>query len=131
MTDESFALSAPGGVTYERLRNSRTELHNWLMYWGDYQGMHPDTGRRRWHYQFTPNDGHGWDSTEDMVLVDRPWQGRPRKLLLHADRNGPFYVLDRVTGEFLSGTPFIYQNWNKGFDTKGRPTPVPGVEFQC
>ena len=88
--------------------------------------LDPDSGQRKWHYQFTPNDGHDWDSTEDMVLVDRPWRGRPRKLLLHADRNGHFYVLDRVTGEFLSGTPFIYQNWNKGFDAKGRPMPVPG-----
>ena len=49
-----------------------------------------------------------------------------RKLLLHADRNGHFYVLDRTTGEFLSGTPFVYQNWNAGFDAKGRPIQVPG-----
>ena len=49
-----------------------------------------------------------------------------RKLLLHADRNGHFYVLDRTNGAFLSGTPFIYQNWNQGFDEKGRPQPVPG-----
>ena len=88
--------------------------------------LDPDTGQRKWHFQFTPNDGHDWDSTEDMVLVDRPWRGQPRKLLLHADRNGHFYVLDRITGEFLSGTPFIYQNWNKGFDAKGRPMPIPG-----
>ena len=88
--------------------------------------LDPDTGQRKWHYQFTPNDGHDWDSTEDMVLVDRMWRGQPRKLLLHADRNGHFYVLDRTTGAFLSGTPFIYQNWNTGFDAKGRPMPVPG-----
>jgi PQQ-dependent dehydrogenase (methanol/ethanol family) len=88
--------------------------------------LDPDTGQRKWHFQFTPNDGHDWDSTEDMVLVDRPWRGQPRKLLLHADRNGHFYVLDRITGEFLAGTPFIYQNWNKGFDAKGRPIPIPG-----
>ena len=88
--------------------------------------LDPDTGRRKWHYQFTPNDGHDWDSTEDMVLVDRMWRGQPRKLLLHADRNGHFYVLDRTTGAFLSGTPFTYQNWNTGFDAKGRPMPVPG-----
>jgi len=88
--------------------------------------LDPDTGRRKWHYQFTPNDGHDWDSTEDMVLVDRVWRGRMRKLLLHADRNGHFYVLDRTDGSFLSGTPFIHQTWNKGFDEKGRPIPVPG-----
>ena len=88
--------------------------------------LDPDTGQRKWHYQFTPNDGHDWDSTEDMVLVDRVWRGQKRKLLLHADRNGHFYVLDRTNGAFLSGTPFIHQTWNKGFDEKGRPMPIPG-----
>ena len=88
--------------------------------------LDPDTGERKWHYQFTPNDGHDWDSTEDMVLVDRVWRGQQRKLLMHADRNGHFYVLDRTTGAFLSGTPFIHQTWNKGFDEKGRPMPDPG-----
>jgi alcohol dehydrogenase (cytochrome c) len=87
--------------------------------------LDPDTGQRKWHFQFTPNDGHDWDSTEDMVLVDRMWHGQNRKLLLHADRNGHFYVLDRTTGVFLQGTPFIHQTWNKGFDAKGRPMPVP------
>ena len=88
--------------------------------------LDPDSGQRKWHFQFTPNDGHDWDSTEDMLLVDRLWRGRMRKLLLHADRNGHFYVLDRIDGTFLSGTPFIHQTWNKGFDQKGRPIPVPG-----
>ena len=88
--------------------------------------LDPNTGERKWHYQFTPNDGHDGDSTEDMVLVDRMWRGRHRKLLLHADRNGHFYVLDRTTGAFLSGTPFIHQTWNKGFDEKGRPMRIPG-----
>jgi alcohol dehydrogenase (cytochrome c) len=86
----------------------------------------PDTGQRRWHHQFTPNDGHDWDSCEDVILVDRGWRGQMRKLLLHADRNGILYVLDRVTGEFLSGTPFVYVNWNTGFDAQGRPRLVPG-----
>ena len=86
----------------------------------------PDTGTRKWHYQFTPNDGHDWDSAQAMVLVDRVWHGQRRKLLLHADRNGMFYVLDRTDGKFLAGTPFIYQNWNTGFDSSGRPRVVPG-----
>ncbi|MEP7353421.1 MAG: PQQ-dependent dehydrogenase, methanol/ethanol family [Acidobacteriota bacterium] len=83
--------------------------------------MDPNTGKLKWHYQFTPGDSHDWDSTEDMVLVDRMWHGKPRKLLLHADRNGMFYVLDRATGEFLQATNFVKQNWNEGFDAKGRP----------
>jgi PQQ-dependent dehydrogenase (methanol/ethanol family) len=85
-----------------------------------------ETGRRKWHYQFTPNDGHDWDSTEDVVLVDRVWHGQRRKLLLHADRNAHFYVLDRTNGTFLSAWPFAYQNWNRGFDASGRPLPEPG-----
>jgi alcohol dehydrogenase (cytochrome c) len=91
-----------------------------------------DSGRRKWHYQFTPNDGHDWDSTEDVILVDRQWHGhrqwhgQNRKLLLHADRNGMFYILDRSNGKLLSGTPFVYQNWNKGFDANGRPIQIPG-----
>src|SRR5438132_11150544 len=54
------------------------------------------------------------------------WRGQNRKLLLHADRNSTFYVLDRTDGKFLSGTPFVYQNWNTGFDASGRPIQVLG-----
>ena len=87
--------------------------------------LDPDTGKLKWHFQFTPNDGHDWDAVQDMVLVDRVYRGQPRKLLLHADRNSHFYVLDRTNGEFLSAVPFVYQNWNDGFDAKGRPKPRP------
>jgi alcohol dehydrogenase (cytochrome c) len=65
--------------------------------------LDPDNGQRKWHFQFTPNDGHDWDSAQDLVLVDRTWHGQDRKLLLHADRNGMFYVLDRTNGKFLAG----------------------------
>jgi glucose dehydrogenase len=81
----------------------------------------PDAGKLKWHYQFTPNDTHDWDSTEDMVLVDRVWHGAGRKLLLHADRNGIFYVLDRTTGKFLAASPFVRATWVKGWDENGRP----------
>ena len=60
-----------------------------------------DTGRRKWHYQFTPNDVHDWDATQIMVLIDREVRGRMRKLLVTANRNGFQYVLDRATGELL------------------------------
>ena len=83
--------------------------------------LDPDTGKRKWHYQFTPNDTHDWDSTEDMVLVDRMWHGENRKLLLHADRNGVFYVIDRATGKFLAASPFVRASWVKGWDENGRP----------
>ena len=83
--------------------------------------LDPSTGKLKWHYQFTPNDTHDWDSTEDLVLVDRMWHGQNRKLLLHADRNGVFYVLDRVTGKFLQGSPFVRATWVKGWDADGKP----------
>ena len=83
------------------------------------------TGKRRWHYQFTPNDDHDWDANQDVVLVDRMWQGRMRKLLLQANRNGMFYVLDRTDGTFLLGKNFVRQTWNTGFEKNGRPIIAP------
>ena len=88
--------------------------------------LDPATGRRKWHYQFTPGDSHDWDATEDLMLVDRMFHGQPRKLLLQADRNGMFYVLDRTNGAFLAGTPFVRVTWNTGFDANGRPKVAPG-----
>jgi PQQ-dependent dehydrogenase (methanol/ethanol family) len=79
------------------------------------------TGKRKWHFQFTPHDLFDWDANETPMLVDMMWQGRMRKLMLHANRNAFFYVLDRTTGEFLFGTPFARQNWATGLDAKGRP----------
>jgi alcohol dehydrogenase (cytochrome c) len=67
-----------------------------------------------------------WDSTQVPVLADIEWQGRPRKLMLWANRNGIMYVLDRTSGQFLKGQPFVKVNWLSGFDEKGRPMRVPG-----
>jgi alcohol dehydrogenase (cytochrome c) len=87
-----------------------------------------DTGELVWHFQFTPNDGYDYDAVQVPVLVDMDWNGRPRRLMLWANRNGYFYVLDRVTGEFLSGTPFVRVNWSSGLDANGRPIPTPQPE---
>jgi alcohol dehydrogenase (cytochrome c) len=84
-----------------------------------------DTGALRWHFQFTPNDTYDYDSVQIPVLVDMPWRGTPRKLMLWANRNGFFYVLDRETGRFLSGTPFVKVNWASGLDENGRPIETP------
>ena len=88
--------------------------------------LDPATGKRKWHYQFTPGDSHDWDATEDVMLVDRMFRGQPRKLLMQANRNGMFYVLDRSDGRFLAATPFVRQTWNTGFDANGRPKLVSG-----
>lgn len=99
--------------------------------------LNPDTGKLKWHYQFTPHDTHDWDANETPMLLNLNWQGKPRKLLLQANRNGFFYVLDRVTGEFLRATPFARQTWAQGFDSKGRPIlkgetePSPEGNRQC
>jgi alcohol dehydrogenase (cytochrome c) len=87
--------------------------------------LDPDTGKLKWHFQFTPNDRYDWDATQVPVLVDAAWQGKPSKLLMLANRNGFFYVLDRVTGTFLLGKPFIKVNWASGLDANGRPIETP------
>jgi alcohol dehydrogenase (cytochrome c) len=87
------------------------------------------TGKLRWYFQFTPHDLHDWDAAETPMLIDAEFHGGPRKLLAQANRNGFFYVLDRVTGEFLLGEPFIHQlTWASGLDAKGRPQVLPGSE---
>ncbi len=86
--------------------------------------LRPSDGTLAWHYQFTPHDEHDWDASETPVLVDAEWQGKPRKLLLQANRNAFFYVLDRVTGEFLLGVPFAKQTWARGISPQGRPVLV-------
>ncbi|HET9941746.1 MAG TPA: PQQ-dependent dehydrogenase, methanol/ethanol family [Terriglobia bacterium] len=83
-----------------------------------------DTGKIKWHYQFSPHNEFDWDATQIPVLTDLEWQGRQRKVMLFANRSGIFYVLDRTTGEFLRGTPFVKVNWVDGFDAKGRPNQV-------
>jgi len=83
--------------------------------------LDPETGKLKWHFQFTPNDGNDYDSTQVPVLADMDWNGKPAKLMLFANRNGFFYVLDRVTGQFLQGAPFVKVNWASGLDKNGRP----------
>lgn len=84
-----------------------------------------DTGRLKWHYQFTPNDGYDYDSVQIPVLVNMTWNGTPRKLMLWGNRNGNFYVLDRSNGNFLLGKPFVKVNWMSGFTPNGRPIQTP------
>jgi alcohol dehydrogenase (cytochrome c) len=87
------------------------------------------TGALKWHFQFTPHDVWDYDAQEPTALVDMTWQGKPRKLLVQANRNGFLYVLDRATGEFLSGAGFIKNiTWASGLDPRGRPVRVPGME---
>jgi glucose dehydrogenase len=67
------------------------------------------TGKLKWYYQFTPGDTHDWDANEALVLADRVIDGKNRKLIMQADRNGMFYVLDRTDGKFLFAKPYVKQ----------------------
>jgi quinohemoprotein ethanol dehydrogenase len=82
----------------------------------------PETGELKWHYQMVPNDSWDFDSVQQMILADVTIRGRQRKVIMQANKNGFYYVLDRVTGEFISGQPFASVTWAKGLDEKsGRP----------
>ena len=90
--------------------------------------LNPDTGKLVWHYQFSPHDWNDWDANETPVLVDATWHGASRKLLLQANRNGFFYVLDRTDGRLLLAEPFSKVNWAKRIGPNGRPERNPGME---
>jgi alcohol dehydrogenase (cytochrome c) len=90
--------------------------------------LDPDTGKLKWHFQFTPNDRADFDSIQVPVLADINWQGSRRKVVLWANRNGFFYVLDRATGKFLRGAPFVKETWATGLDPNGRPIRSPEGE---
>ncbi len=77
------------------------------LYTGSVVALDADTGKLRWHFQFTPHDTHDWDANQIPVLADLTIAGRPRKVMLVANRNGFFYTLDRATGEFLQAKPFV------------------------
>lgn len=83
--------------------------------------LHASSGKLAWYLQFTPHDEHDWDAAQTPILADILIKGALRRVLCVANRNGFYYVLDRTTGEFLAGVPFVEQNWAKGLDSTGRP----------
>jgi alcohol dehydrogenase (cytochrome c) len=84
-----------------------------------------DSGRLKWHFQFTPHDTHDWDSTHVPVLADLPIGGATRKAVMVANRNGFFYTLDRTNGAFLQATPYVKQTWAREIGKNGRPIVLP------
>jgi len=90
--------------------------------------LKPKTGELKWYYQFTPHDTHDWDATEPLLLVDETFGGRPRKLLVQANRNGFFFVLDRTNGDVLLAKPFTKSTWASGFTKEGKPILLPNSE---
>jgi len=117
---ENGLLYWPTGNPYPDTNGSPRKGDN--LYSNCVLALDAKTGALRWHFQFTPHDLHDWDATEPLLLIDTRYQGRDRKLLMQANRSGFFYVLDRTSGEFLLGTPFVKQlNWASGIDPRGRP----------
>jgi alcohol dehydrogenase (cytochrome c) len=85
-----------------------------------------DSGKLRWHYQFTPHDVHDWDATEVPILADLTIAGQPRKVVMFANRNGFYYTLDRTTGKPIVAKPFVVTTWAKEIGADGRPVLLPG-----
>jgi len=89
------------------------------------------TGEYLWHYQTTPGDSWDYTATQHIMLMDREINGKQRKLLVQAPKNGFFYVLDRITGELISAQPYAKMTWATGVDMKtGRPIEAPGIHYQ-
>ena len=117
---ESDTLYWPTGNPYPDTDGRERQGDN--LYTNCVVALDAKTGKLKWHFQFTPHDLWDWDATEPLVLVDAKFKGRDRQLLLQANRNGFFYVLDRTNGEFLLGAPFVKRlTWASGLDGKGRP----------
>ena len=98
------------------------------LYTNSVLAIDPDTGKLKWHFQYTPHDLHDWDSNQVPVLVDTELDGRPRKLLVQANRNAFCYVLDRTSGEFIAARQIAKQTWAEKIDARGRPVLLPGSE---
>jgi PQQ-dependent dehydrogenase (methanol/ethanol family) len=122
-TDTLFWTTGNPGADYDGTTRLGDNLYTCSVL-----ALDPATGKLKWHFQFTPHDVHDWDATETPVLIEAPFRGRQRKLLIQANRNSFFYVLDRETGEFLLGKPFAHQTWASGLDDKGRPIILPNTD---
>lgn len=137
--DDPEILARGGGGTW---MNGSYDPELDLIYWGvgnpnpDYYGdsrpgdnlysnslvaLEASTGKLRWHYQFTPHDLNDWDSNLVPVLADIEWQGQQRAVVMAGNRNGFFYVLDRISGELLLGKPFTATTWAREIGADGRP----------
>ena len=138
-TWENDAWRTGGGATWN---TGSYDPSTDLLYWGvgnpspDFSGdgrpgdnlftesviaLHASTGKLAWHFQFTPHDEHDWDSAQTPILADLLINDEVRKVICWPNRNGFYYVLDRVTGEFLAGSPYVEVNWAKGLTSAGRP----------
>lgn len=106
-------------------RSKRSPAGGDNLYLASLVALNPDTGQYVWHYQETPGDNWDFTSTQPMILADLQIAGKPRKVILHAPKNGFFFVVDRTNGEFISAKNFVDVNWASGYDAQGRPIETP------
>ncbi len=112
-------LGTGNGLPWSAKRRSPSGGDN--LYLSSIVALHADTGQYAWHYQENPGDNWDYDSTQPMILADLKIGGRPRKVILHASKNGFFFVIDRTDGKLISAKNFVEVNWAKGYDKNGRP----------
>jgi len=108
-------------------RNIRSPSGGDNLYLASLVALNADTGKYIWHYQETPGDHWDYTSTQPMILADITIDGAPRKVILHAPKNGFFFVVDRTNGKFISAKNFVDVNWATGYDASGRPIEVPAA----
>ncbi len=106
-------------------RSKRSPSGGDNLYLASIVALNPDTGKYAWHYQETPGDNWDFTSTQPMILADLKIDGRARKVILHAPKNGFFFVIDRTNGKFISARNFVEVNWATGYDASGRPEETP------
>jgi quinohemoprotein ethanol dehydrogenase len=125
--DLIYVGTGNGGPWPEALRQSKGKDN---LYVCSILAVRPDTGELKWYYQNVPGDSWDFDSVQQLLLADITINGRSRKVLMQANKNGFYYVLDRVTGAFISAQPFAQVNWAKGIDPEtGRPIVNPESHY--
>ncbi|MBV9503887.1 MAG: PQQ-dependent dehydrogenase, methanol/ethanol family, partial [Acidobacteriia bacterium] len=126
-SDLIYVGTGNGGPWPEELRKSKGKEN---LYVASILAVQPETGELRWHYQTVPGDSWDFDTVQQMILADIPINGKTRKVIMQANKNGFYYILDRVTGQFISAEPFAQVNWAKGVDPKtGRPIVNPEAVY--
>jgi quinohemoprotein ethanol dehydrogenase len=137
--DLVYVGTGNGGPWPEQLRNEKRKRDSAQpqeskgkdnLYVCSIVAVKPDTGELKWYYQNTPGDSWDYDSVQGFVLADVMINGRQRKVIMQANKNGFYYVLDRITGAFISAQPFAQVNWAKGIDPEtGRPIINPEAHY--
>jgi len=121
-SDLIYVGTGNAGPWPEQLRNSKGQRSNDNLYACSVLAVRPDTGELKWYFQMVPGDSWDYDSVQQLMLANLAIKGQQRKVLMQANKDGFYYVLDRVTGQFISGQPWVQVNWAKGLDeVTGRP----------